>query len=177
MSLISGLFFLIAAIFIEIAVFIIVGGRLGVMPTLALLLGFMLAGIILLRVQGKGLLQRIRQELESGRTPDREIIEGLMIVMASILLIIPGFVSDLIGVLLFLPPIRAIFWRYMSKYVISSMKIYPRSSKDGQKFNGDIIDLDSNEYQGAGDESSPWRRADDEKHRNLLQQPRDRDSG
>jgi len=163
MQLISGMFFVIAAIFIEIAGFIIVGNWLGVLPTLALLLTCMLAGIILLRLQGRGLLRRIQKELASGRTPDREIIEGLMMVIGSVMLIMPGFVSDIIGILLFLPPLRALLWRYMAKYVTSSTKFYPRASKGHQKFDGGIIDLEGEEYQRQGDEKSPWRRLDDEK--------------
>jgi len=114
MPLILGLLFITVVVFIEIAGFILVGSRIGVLLTLALLLVAVLAGIFLLRAQGKGLLQRIIQELESGRTPDREIVEGLMMVVASILLIVPGFFSDILGLLLFLPPLRMLLQRLNS---------------------------------------------------------------
>jgi len=164
MPLISGLFFVIAAIFIEIAGFIVVGGYIGVLPTLVLLVVAMLVGIILLRIQGRGVVQRIREELEQGRVPDRSLVEGMMLILASILLIIPGFVSDIFGLLLFLPPIRLLLWRFMAKYVIASVKYTPARAK-GQKttLHETIIELDEDEYQAQGNEKSPWRRLDDEK--------------
>jgi len=163
MPLISGLFFIVATIFVEIAGFIIVGSKLGVMPTLALIFSFMLAGIILLRLQGRELLQRFRKALEGGNTPDREIIEGLMMVIGSILLIIPGFVGDIIGILLFVPPLRALLWRYMARYVVFSTKFYPPFAKGKQNFDGGILDLERSEYQRQEDEKTSWRRLDDEK--------------
>jgi len=163
MPLILGLLFITGVVFIEIAGFILVGSRIGVLLTLALLLVAVLAGIFLLRAQGKGLLQRIIQELESGRTPDREIVEGLMMVVASILLIIPGFFSDILGLLLFLPPLRMLLWRGMAKYVTATAKFYPKNRKGQHKFAGEIIDLEREDYQGSGNEKSPWHRVDHEK--------------
>jgi len=162
MVLISGLLFIIVAIFIEIAGFIFVGSRIGILPTLALLMVAVFAGIILLRAQGRGLLQRIIRELENGRTPDRAVIEGLMMVIASILLIIPGFVSDILGLALFLPPLRMCLWHVMAKYVTSTVKYYPRNKARSSKFEGDIVDLEEEDYQEQTDEKSPWRRVGQE---------------
>jgi len=158
MPLILGLFFILAAIFIEIAGFVVVGGYIGVLPTIALIMGAMLAGVILLRLQGKGVIQRIRKELAKGQVPDRHLIEGMMLIMAGILLIIPGFVSDIFGILLFLPPVRALLWWFMAKRVKSSIKFTPPASQWPKNAEGDIIiDLDDDEYQSQGNKESPWR--------------------
>jgi len=172
MPLILVLLLGLAAIFVEIAGLIFVGSHLGIMPTLLLLVMAMLAGIILLRLQGGGLMRRIAQELERDQVPDRSLVEGMMMVMASILLIIPGFISDVIGILLFLAPVRAVLWRYLARYVTSSAKFYTRSGRSytrpgpGEKFKRNIIDidLDGQDYHEHGNEKSPWRRDDNEKN-------------
>jgi len=163
MPLVFVLLLIIVAIFIEIAGFIVIGSRLGVMPTLALLLAAIILGMVLLRMQLKKLKQRLAQELDRGQIPERSIIEGMMMVIASILLIIPGFVGDVIGLLLFVPVMRALLWRRMAKYVTSSAKFYTGSGR-GQKFEGDIIDLEVQDYQAQPNEKSPWRRVEDEKN-------------
>jgi len=165
MPLISGLIFIIAVIFIEIAGFVIVGRHIGVMATLGLVLAAMFFGVGLLRFQGKGMMQRIARDLESGRMPDRPVIEGMMLVIACILLIIPGFVSDIFGLLLFIPPLRLVLWRYIAKYVTSSTKFYSRtSSKEKNADHGIIIELQEDEYQTQENKKSPWHRRNDEKN-------------
>jgi len=165
MSPIFGFLFIIAAIFAEIAGFIIVGRSIGVFATLILLVCAMLVGVVLLRAQGKGIIQRIRKELERGHVPDRHLLEGLMLVIASVLLIIPGFISDIFGLLLFLPPLRALLWHLMAKYVTSSIKFTPYATRGTKNTPDDIIiELDEDEYQAQGNEKSPWRQLDDKKN-------------
>ena len=107
--------YIIAAILllplIEIAMFIWVGGLIGVFPTILLTVITALAGTVMLRQQGLSLLMRMQTELDAGRTPGNEVMQGAMIVLASILLLIPGFVTDAIGLLLFIPVRCAKRWR------------------------------------------------------------------
>ena len=103
-------FVLLAMPFIEIAGFVIVGSKIGVFATLGLVILSAMLGFFLLRVQGIGLLQRIRTETAAGRVPDREVVHGAMLVLAAILLIVPGFVSSAVGILLFIPFIRDFMW-------------------------------------------------------------------
>ena len=98
---------------VEIATFIGVGSQIGVLTTLGLIFASAFLGIILVRVQGFHTIQRIRAELDSGGSPGRDLVHGMMIVVAGILLIIPGFVTDAIGLLLFLPPVRDFGWRFL----------------------------------------------------------------
>lgn len=152
---------LVAMPFVEIAGFVIVGSHIGVLATLALvILGGML-GFFLLRVQGFGLLQKIRAEAAAGRVPDRELVHGAMLVLAAILLIIPGFFTDICGLLLFIPPVRDLVWRYLSRSgVIVTMgnTRYGRGFDAGNRQPRDrVIDLDPEDYSRKPDPNSPWR--------------------
>ncbi len=154
-------------IFIEIAGFIIVGKEIGVMATLALIILSMVAGFILLRIQGISLLAKMQQELAAGRVPNRELAHGALLILASILLIIPGFVSDIIGILLFIPQIRDLVWRYISKKMTFHTTFEADFRQDDfKKDDKKIIDLDPDDYHSADPEHSPWRKDDDQKRLN-----------
>jgi UPF0716 protein FxsA len=91
----------------EIAVIIKVGSWLGVGETIALLLGVSLLGIWLVKRQGIGVLRRMREQTNAGRVPGTEIVDGALLLLAGVLLIPPGFITDAAGLLLLLPPVRA----------------------------------------------------------------------
>jgi UPF0716 protein FxsA len=91
---------------LEIAMFIQVGGLIGLWPTLALVLITAFAGTVLLRVQGFAVLQRARASLARNEMPVTEVFDGFCLVIAGGLLILPGFVTDTLGLLLFVPPVR-----------------------------------------------------------------------
>ena len=94
----------------EIAGFIIVGRQLGVGATLLLVLASAVAGAVLLRIQGLGALRKIQQAGQAGTDPGRQLVHGLMIVVTGFLLILPGFISDIVGLLLFIPAVRDMAW-------------------------------------------------------------------
>jgi UPF0716 protein FxsA len=155
--------FSVALPFLEIAGFVIVGRQIGVLATLALVVAAGALGAILLRIQGFGAMSRVRQELDAGQDPSRELANGAMILVAGILLLIPGFVTDFIGLLLFLPPVRALAWRFLkSRVVISAAGFGGFAARSGAR--GKTIDLDAEEYSadpGSGPRpDSPWRRID-----------------
>ena len=110
--------FILALPLLEIAGFIIVGRQIGVLPTLGLVVLSSIAGALLLRIQGFGVMTRIRNEVEAGRDPGRELAHGAMILLAGMLLLIPGFVTDIIGLLLFIPPVRDLAWRFLKRRII-----------------------------------------------------------
>jgi UPF0716 protein FxsA len=156
--------FLLALPFVEIAGFVLVGRQIGVFATLALVIAAMLAGAILLRVQGFGVMTRIRKEVDAGRDPSRELANGVMILIAAILLLIPGFVTDIIGLLLFLPPVRDLAWRALKSRVVVSTGGFggfsrPGTPRRGPK-SGKTIDLDADEYSHGARPDSPWHRID-----------------
>lgn len=91
---------------VEIAVFIEVGGWIGLWPTLAVVLFTAFAGTWLLRAQGIGVLMRARRTIAEGGAPLREVFDGVCLIVAGAFLLTPGFVTDGAGFLLLLPPFR-----------------------------------------------------------------------
>lgn len=140
---------------LEIGVFIAVGSQIGVFPTLGMVVLTAIVGSILLRVQGFGLMTRMRAELEQNRVPGRDLVHGVMILVAGILLLTPGFVTDTLGFLLFVPPLRDVVWRFARsriRVVSASQGHYQtRPTRDSQ-----TIDLSEDEYSGTGSDDSPW---------------------
>ena len=108
------LFFVLLFIVLPIAelyVIIQVGGAIGVGPTLALLLLDGLVGAALARSQGRAAWARFNRALAEGRVPARETADGAMIIFGGALLLTPGFITDVVGLLLLLPPTRAVIRR------------------------------------------------------------------
>ncbi|WP_416899610.1 MAG: FxsA family protein [Minwuia sp.] len=108
----------------EIAVFIQAGDLIGLWPTLAVILLTGVAGTILLRVQGFGVVQRIRQQADQGKPPVFELFEGLCIFAAGLLLLTPGFITDTLGFLLFLPPFR----KAMARVIATRVRVHGSAS-------------------------------------------------
>lgn len=137
---------------VEIAGFIVIGDALGVFGTLGLLIAAAFLGILIVRIQGFGLLQRIRGEMDAGRVPGRELAHGAMIAAAGVLFLLPGFVSDLAGLLLLLPPLRDFLWRFLSRRVTVVSGLHPGAARGNSAAR--TIDLEPGEY---GSADSPWR--------------------
>ncbi len=89
--------------FIELAVLIKVGGAIGVLPTLLLLVAAAVLGSLLMRVAGLATALRAREKLARGEVPEGEMLEGMMIALGGGLLLLPGFISDVFGLVLLLP--------------------------------------------------------------------------
>ncbi|QND16840.1 membrane protein FxsA [Rhizobium leguminosarum bv. trifolii] len=145
----------------EIAGFVVVGRAIGLWLTLALvMLGFVL-GVILLRRQGIGILRRMSSEGRNGVMPGRDLLRPAMNVIASLLLIIPGFLTDIIAILILIPPVRDLVWRAIAnRFVVVNAK--GGSSSDPQpdfrdrKPNAKVVDLDEEDYHREPDRNSPW---------------------
>jgi UPF0716 protein FxsA len=101
---------------VELYVIIQIGGLIGILPTLGLLLADALLGSLLLRHQGRGAWRRFNQAIDERRFPAREVADGLMIAVGGTLLLTPGFITDIFGVLLLLPPTRAIARSLLRRY-------------------------------------------------------------
>ncbi len=157
-------FLLLVVPILEITVFILVGGEIGVVATLALIFLTAVIGSILLRIQGFAVLSRIRTEMEQNRLPGKELGNGAMILVAGVLLLTPGFVTDTIGFALFVPAVRSALWQFLAKNInIVSVGGYPNAQSAGNQNNEDVIDLDPDEYYGEPSKDTPWRTTDDNK--------------
>jgi UPF0716 protein FxsA len=101
------LLFLIVPI-VELYVIIQVGQSIGAGPTLVLLVLLSVAGAWLVKREGLGVWARFRAQLERGALPANELLDGLLILLAGALMLTPGFVTDVVGILLLIPPCRAV---------------------------------------------------------------------
>jgi UPF0716 protein FxsA len=102
---------------VELYVIIQIGSLIGVWPTIALLLADAILGSMLLRHQGRGAWRRFNAALAERRFPGREVADGLLIAIGGTLLLTPGFVTDIFGLIFLIPPTRAIVRHLMSGYV------------------------------------------------------------
>jgi UPF0716 protein FxsA len=102
---------------IEVAVFIQVGSRIGVAWTIGLCLLTALIGTAMIRHQGLSVLQRAREQMARNEPPVREVFEGFCLVIAGALLLTPGFVTDALGGLLLLPPVRQVLFERVRKQI------------------------------------------------------------
>ncbi len=92
---------------VELAVIIQVGQAIGVFSTIGLLLLVSVVGAWLVKREGLGVWTRFQRQVQMGVVPGREIADGVLILFAGALLCTPGFVTDVLGILLLLPPVRA----------------------------------------------------------------------
>jgi len=116
------LLFFIAIPVLEIALFIQVGDWFGLWPTIGLVLLSAVVGASLVRSQGLQTLLTVQQRLAQGQLPAQQILEGMMLALAGMLLLVPGFFTDMIGLLILLPAPRAwLAQSVMSRMVIGQM--------------------------------------------------------
>lgn len=104
-----GLLFLLFLLvpFAELYVLIRVGYVIGALPTIGVLILVSVVGAWLVKREGFVVLSRARARIDKGEVPGRELVDGVLILFAGALLISPGFLTDVVGVLLLLPPVRA----------------------------------------------------------------------
>ncbi len=112
MRLTPTLFVLFAIVpLIEIALFLVIGDRLGLGPTILLVLLTAFIGSILVSRQGREQIRRVQQAIVTATEPGRELAHGAMILVAGALLITPGFLTDVVGFLLLVPAVREMIRR------------------------------------------------------------------
>lgn len=107
----------------ELFVIIKVGELIGVLPTLALLLADAVLGSLLLKHQGRGAWRRFNEAIALRRFPGREVADGVLIVIGGTLLLAPGFITDVLGVLLLVPPTRAIARRLLRRMTLARFTV------------------------------------------------------
>jgi UPF0716 protein FxsA len=143
---------------VEIWVIIQIGSLIGVWPTIALLIADALLGSLLLRHQGRGAWRRFNEALGERRFPGREVADGLLIAIGGTLLLTPGFVTDVFGLILLVPPTRAIVRRLMRGYVGRRFVIVgmpkpsgaPEPSRRAYDYDATAEEVDSDDPQLPG---------------------------
>lgn len=99
----------------EIYVLVTVGSSIGAFPTIVLVILTALAGAHLARMQGLSTMMRIRENLDQGFMPAEELLDGVLIFLAGMVLLTPGFLTDIAGLLILLPATRNLFKKWLRK--------------------------------------------------------------
>ncbi|OEF29415.1 FxsA family protein [Vibrio rumoiensis] len=146
---------------IEIALFIQVGGLIGLWPTIAIVLITAFVGASLVRSQGIQTLMSVQSRLQQGELPAQQIIEGVMLAVAGVLLLTPGFMTDALGMLTLLPAPRAA----IAKQLMKRVKINT-SANFGGGFHQDPFGPSEHDQQGDIFEGEYEKKADEDKRIN-----------
>ena len=133
MPLLALIALFVAVPFVELYLILeVVGPALGAPLTILLLAADSLIGAYLFRSQGRTIWRRFNQTLAEGRVPHREVVDGVLIVFGGAFLITPGFLSDIVGVLLLVPPTRAVIRRLVVRRLGRRVMVSgpPRAPRD-----------------------------------------------
>ncbi len=151
------MFLLLLAIFvglpvIEIYVIVLVGEQIGLLWTVVLLIASSMIGVRLVRSQGRTVLRNFQAAIRAGRPPAREALDGALVFVGGALLIAPGFITDVFGAILLVPPtraiVRALIVRHYAGRVIGYVtRTDPRRGRpaDPGDIEGTAIDIDRGE--------------------------------
>lgn len=122
MGLLLVLMFIVVPI-AELFVIIQVGEWIGVLPTILLLFLDAFLGAWLVKRQGRSAWRRFNQALAERRLPGKEVADGVLVILGGALLIAPGFITDIFGALLLIPPTRAVARRILHRWTIGRVAI------------------------------------------------------
>ncbi|BDX02654.1 MAG: FxsA family protein [Marinomonas sp.] len=129
---------------VEMTVLIQVGSKIGALATVGLVFLTAIIGVTLIRKQGLETSLKAQEKMRRGELPAAEVAEGVMLIFAGLCLLIPGFVTDAIGALLLVPPLRKLFAAGLIVKFISSMMARGTQWRAGQgtysSRDGDIIE-------------------------------------
>lgn len=143
---------------IEIALFIQVGGAIGLWPTLAVVIITAVAGTYLVRQQGRQAIGNLQSSFSQLRDPTKPLADGAMILISGALLLTPGFFTDAVGFALLMPPVRKMVFEFVRKRVkVQKFEMgggVHRRHPDQPTPGGSVID-------GEYSEVDPKRREDD----------------
>lgn len=131
---------------IEIAFFVVIGNAIGLWPTLAGVLVTAVIGSVVLRYQGMAVFNDIRSQMNSGQVPARALADAALIGAGGLMLLLPGYFSDLIGILLLLPPTRSAIYAFLrSRIQVVPMGGYGAAETPPPRPG--VIDLDEDDWR------------------------------
>jgi UPF0716 protein FxsA len=129
---------------IEIALFIQVGGLIGLFPTLAIVILTAISGTILIRSQGRSVMNQLRNTMQDLHDPTEPLAHGAMVLFAGALLLTPGFFTDAFGLLLMVPGVRGRIFRFLrQRVVVQDFSYGPAEREDKTIIDGEFEDLDA----------------------------------
>ena len=124
---------------VEITVIIQVAHAIGALDTIALLILVSVVGAWLTKHEGFVVLSRLRAQLAAGRVPAAELVDGVLVLAAGVLMLVPGFVTAGVGLLLLFPPTRIVFRRYLRRRF--DVRVSGGGPGRGPDGNGGVIDV------------------------------------
>src|SRR5919112_88345 len=107
----------------ELAVIIQVGQEIGVLWTVAILVADSILGSLLMRSQGRAAWRRFNDATRAGRVPAREVLDGALVIFGGALLLTPGFITDILGLVLLIPPTRAVVRGLLARRLMDRMVV------------------------------------------------------
>lgn len=137
---------LLALPIIEIALIIKVGQTVGLLWTLALLIGAGVLGGFLLRQQGLSVLADLQSTMGRGRLPGRALADTLLIGLAAVLLVVPGFLTDILAILLLIPSLRTALYALLARNMVVVSTGTAQAGAYGRR-DEPLIELDDDEYR------------------------------
>ncbi|MGZ9108259.1 MAG: FxsA family protein [Micavibrio sp.] len=141
------LIFLLFLPLIEIALFAHVGGEIGALNTILLCIAAGVAGMLLVQYQGLKTTLSIQQSLDRGEMPVAEMFDGICKFMAGILLILPGFFTDTVALLLLVPFLRGWLRHYLARYFTGEPIISTRGHAKGDILEGEFTRVDNEDIK------------------------------
>jgi UPF0716 protein FxsA len=116
----------------ELYVIYLVGDAIGVWQTLLLLAADSVLGSLLLRSQGRSVWRRFNDALAAGRMPHREVMDGVLVIFGGAFLITPGFLTDILGLVLLIPPTRGAIRRMVTRRLGQRVEVGARGAPPGR---------------------------------------------
>ena len=148
---------------IEISVLMQVGELLGMWPTIAIVILSAWIGAKYVRQQGLATMQSVQAKMAQGEMPSSEIVTGLMLLVAGVLLVTPGFVTDIFGLSLLIPSVRQVIATYVQKHI--NVNAHATRNSAGASFQtGNIY-----ENEGSPPASNPESKAIPQRHSETIE--------
>ncbi len=158
MALAILLLVLVGVPVVEIATFIKAGAQVGVFGVIAFTFLTAFLGVALVRWQGFQALQELRRTMDAGKPPVVEIASGALLLLAGVLLLIPGFVTDAAGFALLVPPLRRALAAWLTAKAAETAQVRVRTGEGATIIEAEVVEIDEEAGRiGHGDSDSPWR--------------------
>lgn len=141
---------------VEIATFIRIGAAVGVFNTVAFTFLTAFLGVVLVRWQGFRALEELKQAMDAGRPPVLEIVSGALLLLAGILLLIPGFVTDAAGFLLLVPPLRRLLATLILARLAEKAEVRVRETPGGTVIEAEVVEV-VEDPERLEHRDSPWK--------------------
>ena len=149
---------------LEVSVFISVGSLIGLWPTLVTIVATAVVGAFFVKKQGLAALYNAQENINNGRLPVEGLFDGLFLIVSGLLLITPGFVTDGVGFLLFLPQFRVLLKRFISNVLVARTSERAYTNRDHIKTSEYVNPIIDGEFEEIYQPENPKKQT----HKNKI---------